>query len=88
MEDLSHEFFVSRLLSYNQFKELCNLLEVVVHYLPIRGIARLGHQDEFFVASALVCIVTYWTRPVVNHDVKLLSSHDFAKLFRYVVSQS
>ena len=26
--------------------------------------------------SALVCMVTHWTRPMVNHDIRPLDSYD------------
>ena len=37
---------------------LGNPLEIVVHYLLIKGIVGLGYQDEFPIVSALVCMVT------------------------------
>ena len=66
---------------------LGNPLEVVVHHLPIRGMVGLGYQDGFPMVSALVCMVTHWTRLMVSHDLRLSSSHDFTKLLYYVVSQ-
>ena len=68
--------------------DLGNSLEVVVHYLLIGGIASLGHQDGFPTVSALVCMVTCWTKPMVSHDMRLSNSHGFTKLFNYVISQS
>ena len=47
----------------------------------------LGYWDEFPIVSALLCMVIHWSGPIVSHDLKLLSSHDFTKLFHYVVSQ-
>ena len=66
---------------------LGNPLEVVVHYLLIEGMIGLSYQDEFYVVSILVYMVTYWTRPTVSHDLKLSSSHDLTKLLHFVVSQ-
>ena len=28
------------------------------------------------MVSALMCIVTHWTRPIMNHDIRLSSCHD------------
>ena len=39
--------------------DLNNSLEVIVHYPMIREIVGLGHQDEFFMVSALVRMVTH-----------------------------
>ena len=66
---------------------LGNPLKVVVHYLLIGGITGRGYQDGFPMVSALVCMVTHWTRPMVSHDLRLLLSHDLTKLFHCVVSQ-
>ena len=66
---------------------LGNLLEVVVHHLLIGEMVGLGYRDEFPMVSALVCMVTHWTGPTVSHDLRLSSSHDFTKMFHYVVSQ-
>ena len=66
---------------------LGNPLEVVVHYLLIGGMTSLGYQDEFLMVSVLVCMVTHWTGPTKSHNLRLSSSHDFTKLFHYVISQ-
>ena len=47
----------------------------------------LGCQDRIPMMSTLVCMVTYWTKPTLNHELKLSSSYDFTKLLHYVVSQ-
>ena len=39
------------------------------------------------MVSALVCMVTHWTKPTVSYDLRLSSSHDLNKLLYYVVSQ-
>ena len=57
---------------------LGNPFEVVVYYLLIGGMASLGYRDGFPIVSALVCMVTHWTR--------LMVSHDFTKLLHCVVS--
>ena len=64
-------------------------LEVVVHHLLIGGMVDLGNQDRdgFPMVSALVCMVTYWIRPKMSHDLRLSSSNDLTKLLHYVVSQ-
>ena len=67
--------------------DLDNPLEVVVHHILIGGMAGLGYRDGFPMVSALVCMVTHWTRPMVGHDLRLSSSHDLAKLLHCVVSQ-
>ena len=33
------------------------------------------------MVSALVCMVTHWTKPMVNHDVRLSGCHEINKLF-------
>ena len=43
----------------------------------------LDHWDEFPIVSAVVCMVTHWTRLMVNHDVRLSGCHD--SLSYYVV---
>ena len=58
-----------------------------MHYLLIRGMVDLSHQDRFPMVSALMCMVTNWIEPMVSHDLSLSSNHDFAKLLYYVVSQ-
>ena len=52
-----------------------------------REMIGLGPYDGFLMGNALVCMVTYWTRPMVSHDVRLSSSHDLTKLLYYMVSQ-
>ena len=49
--------------------DLDNLFEVVMHYLLIRGMICLGHLDEFPMVSVLICMVIYYTRFMVNHDI-------------------
>ena len=66
---------------------LGNPLEVIEHHLLIEGMTSLGYRDGFPMVSALVCMVTYWIRPMVSHDLRLSSSHDLTKMLHYVVSQ-
>ena len=87
MKGPSHRFLASKWLVHNQFMGLGNPLEVVVHYLLIGKIVSFSHWNGFSKVSALVYIVTHWTRPMVSHDIKLLSCHDFTKLLHHVVSQ-
>ena len=49
---------------------LGNSFEVVVHNILIRRMVGLGHWEVPMV-SALVCMVTYWIKPMVSHDVRL-----------------
>ena len=49
--------------------DLYNLFEIVMHYLLIGGMICLGHLDGFPMVSVLVCMVTYYTRFMVNHDI-------------------
>ena len=56
--------------------DLGNPVEIVTHYLLIRGIVCLGHQDKVFMISALMRMITHWTRSMMNHDVRLQDSHD------------
>ena len=86
-KDLSHGFLANRWLIHNQFMSLSNPLKVVVHHLLIWGMSGLGYQDGFPMVSTLVCMVTYWTRPTMNHDLRLSSSHDLTKLLHCVASQ-
>ena len=51
------------------------------------GMIGLGHQDRFPMVSALVCMVTHLTRPMVSHDIRLSSNHNFTQLFHCVISQ-
>ena len=41
--------------------------------LLIGGIAGLSYWDRFPMVSALVCMVTHWTKPMVSHDLNLSS---------------
>ena len=41
------------------------------------GLDSLGHWNGLPMVSALVCMVTHWTRPIVGHDIKLSGGHDF-----------
>ena len=86
-EDLSHGFLENRWLVHNWFMSLGNPLEVVVHHLLIKGMTGLGYWDKFPMVSALVCVVTQRTRPMMSHDLRLSSSHNLTKLLHYVVSQ-
>ena len=66
---------------------LGNPLEVVMHYLLIRGMIGLSYQNGFLMVSTLVCMVTHWIEPMMSHDMRLSSSHDFTKLFHCITSQ-
>ena len=57
-----------------------NPFDTVVYYFLIEGMIGLSHWNEFQIVSALMCMVTYYTRPMVSHDLRLLGSHDFTFL--------
>ena len=67
---------------------LGNTLEALVHHLLIGGMTGLGYWDGFPMVSAIVCMVAHWIEPIVSHNLRLSSSHDFIKLLHYVISQS
>ena len=67
--------------------DLSNLFEALVHYRVIRGIVGFCYQDRVPMVSALMCMVTHWIRPIVSHDIRLWSSHDFTKLLHSIISQ-
>ena len=46
-----------------------NPFEVVVHYLLIGEMTNLDHQDGVPMVSALVCVVTYWIRPMMSRSI-------------------
>ena len=50
-----------------------NLVETVVHYLPIGGMAYLDRRNCFLMASALVFTIPHWIGHMVNHDIRRLS---------------
>ena len=39
--------------------DLGNSFEIIVHYLLFGGMIDLGHQDEFSMVNALLCMVKY-----------------------------
>ena len=67
--------------------DLGNPFEVVVYHLLIGGTIGFGYQDKFHIGSALMCVVTHWTKPTMSYDVRLLGSHDFDKLLCCIVCQ-
>ena len=50
---------------------LGNLVKTVVYYLLIGRMTCPGHRDEFPMVSTLVCMVTYWRKLMMNHDLRL-----------------
>lgn len=48
---------------------LGNLINVVAHYLLIKGETYLGYQDEVFMMCALLYLVTHWRKLMVNYDI-------------------
>ena len=86
MEDPSHEFFfINRWLVHSQFMGIGNPLEVVVHHFLIEGMTSLGYWDVFNSHDVFTSAYRHWTRPMVSHDLRLSSSHDFTKLLHCVV---
>ena len=55
---------------------LDNLVKIVVYYFLIKEMTYLDRCDKFSIVSTLVCIVTHWTRPTVNQDIRLSDCHD------------
>ena len=56
--------------------DLGNLTEIVVYYLLMGGMICFGCRDEFPMMSALVCVVTYWTILMMNHDTRISNCYD------------
>ena len=48
-----------------------------MYYLIIGGLDSLGHWNGLPMVSALVCMVTHWTRPTMGYDIRLSGGHDF-----------
>ena len=48
---------------------LGNLYEVLVQYLLIKRMTFHSHWDRFPMMSALVCMLTHWIGPIMNHDI-------------------
>ena len=51
--------------------DLDNPIKTIVHYLLIGGMDGLNYWDEFLMMSALVCMIIYWTGPMVSYDLML-----------------
>ena len=62
-------------IGFEQFNKDCGGLP------PNLRVACLSHQDGVPMVSTLMCIVTHYTRLMVNHDVKLLGCHDFPNYY-------
>lgn len=48
---------------------LGNLFEVIIHYLLVEGMTNLGHEDEVSMVTILIYMVTFWTEPLVSHEI-------------------
>ena len=69
--------------------DLGNLVKVVVRYLLIGRMTYLDCRDRLSMGSTLVCMITHWIGPIVNHDVRLLYCHDSPNYYIYCMdSQS
>ena len=55
---------------------LSNPIVVVVYYVLIRGVTCFGRWDKFPIMSVLMCMVTHWIGPTVNHNIRLSNCHD------------
>ena len=66
--------------------DLGNSLVVVVHPLLIKKMIDLVIKMDLIV-SALVWMVTHWTKPIVSYNIMILGSYDFTKLLYYIISQ-
>ena len=66
---------------HNRFMGLNKPIETVVHYLLIEGMTYLSHQNKILIVSTLVSTVTYWTRSMINHDLRLSSCHDSSSYY-------
>ena len=51
---------------------LGNSVETIVYCLLIKGVIYLNRRDEFPMVCALVCMIAYWIRSTMNHDIRLL----------------
>ena len=51
--------------------DLANQFEAVVNHLLIEEMISLNNQDEVPMVSALMCIVTHWTRLIMSYDIRL-----------------
>ena len=47
-----------------------------MHHLLIRWMTGLSYWDRAPMVSVLVCMVTHWIRPRVNHDVRRIGFND------------
>ena len=68
--------------------DLGNLVNIIVHYLLIGEMTYLDYLDKFLIVNALVCMVTHWTEPTMNHNLRLSSSYDLTKLLHCVIFQT
>ena len=87
IEDSSHRFFTCWWFVHNQFVDLGNLFKVVTQYLLVEWMTSLGHRDRVPIVSRLLCMVMYWVRLTMSHDIRLLSSHNFIKLLWCIIFQ-
>ena len=79
--------FASRWLFHSQFHRFKQSIRNLVYYLLIERMTGLCHQDVFPIMIVLLCMVTYWIEPMMSHDLRLSSNHDFTKLLHCIISQ-
>ena len=48
---------------------LGNTSKVILHYLLIKEMTCLGHQDEFSIMSSLMYMITYYIGLTVSHEI-------------------
>ena len=70
-KDTSHGSLINRYVVHSQLIDLGNSIEIIVHYLLIGGMTCLSHRDKFPMVNELVCMITHWIGPKVNHDLSL-----------------
>ena len=57
-----------------------------MYYLLIGEMSCFDHHDRVPMVSVLVYMNTHCIGPTINHDLRLLGSHNFTKLLFYIVS--
>ena len=82
----SHEFLATRWFVHNQFVDLDNPLNVLVHYLLIRMMVGFSHRDRVPMVRTLMCTTIPWIVFIVSCDVRLLDCYDFTNLLCFIVS--
>ena len=61
--------------------DLGNLVKTIVHHLLIGGMTCLGRRDRVPMVSTLVYMVTHWTGPTMNHDIRLSDNYNSLRYY-------